>query len=129
MIAPFSSTRFAGSFDGNGHVGRNPVIADVNDYAGLFGYVAPGGIVNNLGLENVNVSGQSNVGALVGSNEGTLSSCHSTGSVNGRPSVSGSNYYKCTGGLVGKNSGMVIECTTAGTVTGSISVGGPVGED
>ena len=95
---------FAGVFDGNGHVISNLKINDTDrSQQGLFGFVGSTGPENpveikNLGLENVNVNGDSIVGALVGlmlSNGTTINitNNYSTGSVNG--------VVECAGGLVG----------------------------
>jgi hypothetical protein len=65
------------------------------------------------------VSGSSSAGGLVGSNDGSISTSFSTGTVNG-----GSN----VGGLVGWNShGNISDSYSTGTVTGGSYVGGLVG--
>jgi hypothetical protein len=112
---------FTGVFDGQGHTIRNAVINQPNnDYAGLFGYIATGGQIKNLGVVNANISGFEFVGALVGFNWGTVTSCYTTGA------VTGSNYV---GGLVGRNNGTINSCYSTGTVTvnGGTSTGGLVG--
>jgi len=89
---------------------------------GLFGYVGSGGVVKNMGLENVNVVGGWDVGGLVGQNYyGTVSNCYSTGSVSGG--------YDRVGGLVGQNYyGTVSNCYSTGSVSGGYDrVGGLVG--
>jgi len=70
------------------------------------------------------ITGEKNVGGLVGSNGllfsdcGLVTRCYSTGTVSG-------NYF--VGGLVGFNVGNVCRCYSTGTVSGSSSVGGLVG--
>jgi hypothetical protein len=67
------------------------------------------------------VSGSSNVGGLVGYNEGTVTHCYSTGAVSGMSPVRG---------LVGENyGGDVARCFSTGTVSGNESVGGLVGSN
>ena len=117
--------RFSGVFDGNNHKILNLTIDDGgagNSYLGLFGYVDDGE-VRNLGLEGGSVSGNWEVGGLVGWNTGVVTVCYFTGSVNGNSIV---------GGLVGEGEGgSISECYSAGEVIGrdalSIRVGGLVG--
>ena len=111
---------FTGSLDGQGYKIENLFINRATNYIGLFGYVGSGGVVKNVGLENVNVTGSVVVGGLVGRNwGGTVSNCYSTGF------VSGNNYV---GGLVGYNwGGTVSNSYSTGAVTGSSYVGGLVG--
>jgi uncharacterized repeat protein (TIGR02543 family) len=76
-----SSKPFGGVFDGNGYTisGYNLNTSDNN--VGLFGYVK-GGIVKNVFLESGNVKGKSNVGSIVGNNEGgVVYNCGSDGMV------------------------------------------------
>jgi hypothetical protein len=107
----------AGEFDGNGHKISNlsfnfGFVSNV----GLFGHLAPGGKVTNLGVENVNITGGDNVGGLAGYNHGTASNCYSSGTVTGGENV---------GGLVGWNDeGTVSNSYAAGNVTGTSYVGG-----
>jgi len=59
------------------------------------------------------------VGGLVGMNhDGTVSKCHSRGSVTGRHGV---------GGVVGRNDGAVHNCYSSSSVVGEGNVGGLVG--
>ena len=110
----------AGEFDGNGHKISNlsfnfDFVSDV----GLFGYLAPGGKVTQVGVEDVNITGGRNVGGLVGYIwDGTVSNCYATGDVTGSENV---------GGLVGYNHDTVSNCYASGTVTGGENVGGLVG--
>ena len=111
----------AGEFDGNGHKISNlsfnfDFVSDV----GLFGYLAPGGEVTHVGVENVDITGGRNVGGLVGYIwDGTVTDSYSTGSVSGNDDV---------GGLVAYNYyGTVSSCYASGTVTGTSHVGGLVG--
>jgi len=89
------ANEFTGSLDGRGYKIYNLYInrSDM-DYVGLFGSVGSEGVVKNVGLINVKVVGGSNVGGLVGFNNGTLSNCYSTGPVSGNGDM---------GGLVGYN--------------------------
>jgi len=112
-----------GEFDGNGHKILN-LSCDFGSVSqvGLFGYLAPGGKVTEVGVENVNITGTCWVGGLVGENFfGTVSNSYSTGS------VTTSDYD--AGGLVGWNEGTVSEAYSTCSVTGNWRVGGLVGEN
>ena len=113
--------RFTGSFNGDDHVIRNLRIdRGGEDYVGLFGRVDGGSIVS-LGLEDLEVTGDDNVGGLVGGNDdGMVSGSYATGRVTGNEDV---------GGLVGwnVNGGMVTGNYATGRVTGDEVVGGLVG--
>ena len=110
----------AGEFDGNGHkIWHLSFHSDFITGVGLFGYLGPDGKINEVGVENVDVTGSALVGGLVGSNGGTVSDSYSTGSVTGGLFV---------GGLVGINGpGTVTNSYSTGSVTGTQEVGGLVG--
>jgi hypothetical protein len=113
---------FSGVFDGQGRILSNFGIQQSgSEFVGLFAIVGPGGQIRNLGLEQVTIDGRYHVGGLVGLNQGTLTGCHSFGTVNG------SKFY--IGGLVGGNSGTITTCYATGTVGGVADVGGLVGEN
>ena len=63
-----SSTPFTGTFNGNNYTISDLFInlPTTND-VGLFGYTW-GAIIENVGLLNANITGQNNVGGLVGYN-------------------------------------------------------------
>ena len=137
----------AGEFDGNGHkISNLSFNFDFASYVGLFGCLAPGGKVIQVGVENINITGAENVGGLVGDNwEGTVSDSYATGSVTGGSNVGGlvgwnyegdvSNSHAIgsvtglvgAGGLVGENRGTVSDSYASGNVTGHYTVGGLVG--
>ena len=89
---------YEATFDGNGNVIRNlRVNRSDGKYVGLFGATGSGAFIRNVGLENANVEGRDNLGALVGRNDGgRIERAWSTGRVSG-------NTF--TGGLVGWNRG------------------------
>ena len=83
----------AGEFDGSGHTIANLSFScNFVSHVGLFGYLAPGGIVNAVCAENVDMTGRAMVGGLVGENNGSVSNSYATGRVAG---------YGSLGGLVG----------------------------
>ena len=147
---------FRTTFDGNGHTLSNLFI-DGGDYSGLFGAIGPSGVVRNVGLIDVDVTGEEHVGALAGQNDGVVGSVQSTGRVSGEVEVGGLaganlgtvtqarssamvtgmtppdffrgflNSHEGTGGLVGYNGGTIRASHAAGRVVGDGFVGGLVG--
>jgi len=80
----------AGELDGNGHKIRDlSFYFDCVTQVGLIGYLASGGVVTGVGVENADINGFAVVGALVGENEGTVSNSYSTGRVTGHSHVGG----------------------------------------
>jgi hypothetical protein len=119
---------FSGIFDGNGYTIAHLTIVG-EDYLGLFGVLASGAEIKNLGVVDVNITGSGgSVGGLVGSNGtamsgvyGIVADCYSTGSIKGDSHV---------GGLVGFNlGGTVTRCHSACSVRGNSHIGGLVGEN
>lgn len=113
------SIKYTGTFDGDGHTITGLTTPEnFGDYAGLFGCVGEGGIVQNVGLEGGSINGKYCVGGIVGYNIGTVRNCYNTGVVNGK------NY---AGGIVGDNYSTVQNCYNTGVVDGERFVGGIVG--
>jgi hypothetical protein len=142
---------FNGVFNGNDKVISGLYIsyagAGTTQYGlpiGLFG-VIDSGTVKNLGVVNVDITGDwgggivgslrvgnvfncyssgavsvvdGSVGGVVGGNGGNVTNCHFSGSVRGKNHV---------GGVVGYNGGKVTICYAEGTVDGDYYVGGVVG--
>jgi len=125
----------AGEFDGNGHIISNLKLnLDAVSPLGLFGYLILGGNITEVGVENVNVTGDAAVGGLVGYHyEGQVTDCYSTGAVeqavlriNG---AVGQPTGASAGGLVGGNDAYVGRCYATGDVNGHAWVGGLVGDN
>jgi hypothetical protein len=112
---------FVGSFDGQGYEIRDLFIdrPDESD-VGLFGIVETGGVIENVGAVNGNVSGYGNVGNLVGYNRGTVRNSHAGSNATGDMNV---------GGLVGVNDGTVSTSHCSGNAAGRDGVGGLVGRN
>jgi hypothetical protein len=172
-----SNQPFKGEFDGNGKTISHFTHKDLQEeYVGLFPYVA--GDIKNLKLvqatvvgnksgagalvgylekgnltdcsaTKVSVSGNSRVGGLAGSVEGSVTRSYSDGSVSGIQYVGGllgsfagvivtGSYSKAqvagtesVGGLIGatlKQESLVSSCYALGDVKGSLYVGGLVGQ-
>ncbi len=144
-----NDNHFMGRFDGRNHTiyGLNINRTDM-DYQGLFGSVDLSGKISNVGLIDLNVSGDRYVGGLVGENIGTVSNSYATGDVYGSGGtvgglvgfnenggtiknssahaiVLGDSSY--TGGLVGHNRHHIYDSFATGDVVGTTTVGGLVG--
>lgn len=144
---------FQGTFDGNGHTIKNLTINRPDeDHVGLFGAVYDSAKIQNLGLVDVDVTGNDDVGGLVGyavGNSIEISNCFVTGSVRGEDFVGGicgwnavyakiSNSYVDNINVVGNSLvggitgclyffGHISNCYASGSVTGNRDVGSIVG--
>jgi len=136
---------FRGALFGQGHTIHNLVINLPNATdVGLFA-CSQGSMIDSVGLENVSITGKTNVGAFVGHmDNASIQSTQSTGVVSGHTnvgglvgyslgeveyststiSVTGSDYV---GGLVGNNSGAILHCNDSSSVRGDSIVGGLMG--
>jgi|GEM_PF-381614 len=150
-----SSTEFTGEYDGGGYIIDNLYInRPSTEYIALFGKT-DATTITNIGLTNVDITGQNNVGGLVGWHNGnTVSYSYTTGSVHGENQgysfyglyvggIAGTNNggtisnsysivsvsgYGDIGGLVGNNSFSTLsKCYAAGSVSGTENTGGLVG--
>ena len=142
-------SEFSGKFDGRGYVIKNLTISRTSErYCGLFGQVKSGATINNLKLENVNVSGGEFTGAIAGTCSGNISNCTVTGKVSGAFSCAGGvfglfenglaqsiissvsvNGNENVGGFVGTiTSGTIQYCSAEGSVYGNKNIGGFVGK-
>ena len=146
---------FNSVLEGNGHTIAHLYINRSNeDVIGLFAILASNAQVQNIRLLNVNVKGDSGIGSLAGSNDGTIINVRVTGTVSGRTEVGGltssntnqiiSSFANVTvtasgnyaGGLVGGNSvtnvgsiAFISESGANGNVMGASSVGGLSGRN
>jgi len=139
--------QFTGIFDGNRHEISDLYINRPSaNYQGLFGYAyaeGPSGTIRNLGVVDVNVSGNGYVGALGGA-VGNITNSYAQGVVIGSTGVGGlcgaggnlQNVHAdvnvlgtdgTAGGLVGGALGNISNSYATGTVTGSNYVGGLAG--
>ncbi len=111
---------FTGSLDGNGFVIDGLTInREWGGQVGLFGRTS-GATLTGVALENVDITGNIETGALAGQIGGftTVSQSYATGVVRGDQVV---------GGLVGVNLGEITQSHATATVTGNESIGGLVG--
>lgn len=122
------STRFTGVFDGLGHPIANLTINQpANQYVGLFG--SSQGLLNNVHLDNLSVTGLGYVGGLTGMNWGTVANSEVQGAITGG---SGANAV-AIGGLIGASgtvrtsggiAGLIRDSYTIVTVVGGDGAGG-----
>jgi len=113
---------FSGTFDGLGHTITNltlsyPAVPDI----GLFGWIGATGIVRNVGLVGGSVLGASSVGALAGTNYGTIRNSYAGATVQAIANFAG--------GLVGANYGSakISNSYATGNITADVQAGGLVG--
>ena len=109
---------FFGSFDGQDFELSNLYInRPIQDYVGFFGAgQSGGGIVQNIGLIDVDITGQDFVGGLFGADTETITNCFVSGSVSGRDNV---------GAIVGVNFiGDISNSYSEADVSGRNAVGG-----
>ena len=115
---------YAGTFDGGGNTITGLTInQSATSNVGLFASIAEGGTVKNLTLKDVNITADSNAGAIAGENRGTIENCSVSGSV----TSSSNNSY--VGGITGWNyRGTITDCHSSATVEGKAYVGGIAGQ-
>ena len=109
------------TFDGSGHTISGLVIDKKDDYnIGLFSIIDESGTVHNLTV-NGDITGNSSVGGIAGSNDGTITGCNFRGTITSSYSV---------GGITGINNGLIAGCrVTESILTGSDGIGGIAGSN
>jgi hypothetical protein len=115
---------FNGNYNGGGYAIENLTIDISGQNIGLFGYIHEDGVVEKLGLINATISGQANIGAVAGTNMGTIQNCYVSGG-----SVSGKAAGGSIGGVAGYNDGAILNCYTTASVSGAFPIGGVVGNN
>jgi len=146
------NNHFSGIFDGQGFVIKG-ITVNADSYIGLFGYIE-NAFVNDVGIEDANYTGWSNIGGIAGySLNSVITNCYSRGLTNGNDCVgalvgySGEGtviqncfssmqhtkyqIYGSVGGLVGYNCGKLENSYFYGTINAKIfeksTTGGVVG--
>jgi hypothetical protein len=136
---------FMGTFDGQGHEIRD-LFVNRPDQNGVGLFSGQVGVIKDLGVMNVTVTGARGVGGLAGSNTGSIINCYCSGNVTGEVDAGGligyngaggmvSNSYSIggatgvssVGGLVGYNNGSIDNCYSTSRPIGGDSIGGLVG--
>ncbi len=112
-----STTKFTGSFDGDGHTISGLTIDRSTNYIAFFGY-SNSCSITELGVISTDITGGSYVSSLVGYNQtSSITKCYSGGS------ISGNSEY--TGGLIGfDNSSTILNSYSTSSISGTDYVGG-----
>ena len=114
---------FTGVFDGNDHMISNlKVHKPSSGNLGLFGVTGSTAEISNIELVNVDITGDSAMGGLVGKNHGKITNSRTTGKISAAV-----GYRYNSGGLVGYNTGLVMNSYSTIRVIGRASAGGLVG--
>ena len=122
---PIGSLRepFIGVFRGNGYTISNLTLKadNTNNNIGLFAVIGGRGRIENVGLVNVNIAGQNNVGSIVGYNSGTIINSYANGKLLAETNNGG--------GLAGRNNGgtIVNSYASVDVHANGVSAGGLVG--
>ena len=104
--------------EGNHYTISNLRITTATNYVGLFAAISENARIRNIGLLNVTITANNNVGGLVGSNAGTIVHSYVVGNrIEGNSAI---------GGLVGLNAGVV---TTSHVIVKEIIGTARVGND
>ena len=146
---------FSGTFDGNSMSISNLTISRASPRVGLFRKLGSDGEIRDLNLVDLNVTGDTIVGGMVGESRGVIDGGTLNGSVAGRYQVGGlvgllssggeirnislenvqvtearafNGRGMVIGGLAGESQGIIESSTITGSVTGINKVGGLVGE-
>ena len=141
-----------GKLDGNGKTISNLTLSRTDfEPIALFEKIDTGAIVQNLKIDNFDMTGKSDVALLVVNNFGTIKNVEVNGSIIGADIMAGiaiHNFYiiqdssadidiagiysfdvsrSYSGGIVGRNRGVIERVVTNGTISGWNSIGGVVG--
>ncbi|MFW5998823.1 MAG: GLUG motif-containing protein [Halanaerobiaceae bacterium] len=113
------SRPFTGSFDGQNYEIKDLKInRSEEEVIGLFSYIEDG-VVINLGIDTIDITGKRYVGGIVGYNKGVIKNTYTEGKINGE---------WITGGLAGWNfSGTIENSNSASEVEGIGRLGGLAG--
>lgn len=145
---------YTGTFDGSDHTINGIAIESTANYSGVFRYVGSAGVIQNVNLENLTVSGTGYTAGIAGHNYGTISNCKIYGTISATGSYTGGitgynrssgtiedcvNYCSVTtsgystsnytGGIAGYNYGTITGCVNNEAITGNSYVGGISGAD
>lgn len=120
-------SNFTGIYDGNGHkISQLTINVASSDPAGLFGVCSAGSTLINIKLDQVNVTGNTKVGALVGKSYGEIIKCSVQNGIVSNVECSGFGYPG--GGLAGEvENGFVEGCYADVQVSGKAQLGGLIG--
>ena len=117
---------FTGSYDGGEFTISNLNCTVTSGDAGLF-YFVKNGVIKNVKLNSITISGNGCVGGITATNIGaTIQNCVVT---SGSVAANSTNGFSA-GGVVGTNNGGIVKnCSASCNVSGRIHVGGVVGSN
>ncbi len=108
---------FTGTYDGGNYSIKNIVVnATDADYIGLFSAIGETGVVKNLKIEECSFLACCYVGAIAGTNAGTISNCSIT-----NVDIQGNTNYAA--GICGENTGIVDNCSVSDDVVITVKNG------
>ena len=127
-------SNFVGRFDGARHtitgltVQQGDVAYNEHRYRGLFGSISDGAVIENVSLKDASVSGNENVGGIVGAAElhSIIRNVSFSGKVHGIGNHAYNNSYGGIAGMI-KNGSRIENAYHEGTVEGNGMVGGIAG--
>ena len=117
---------FYGVFNGNGHTIHGlQIVRDDEENIGLFGYAY--GSVKNINLNDCSISGETNVGSIVGYLHGEILNCKTDGMVCASGSANRHDSY--VGGITGcvGYGGRIENCHNESNVKGGATFTGQIG--
>ena len=121
---------FNGTLDGNGFSIKNLTIYnDRTYYTGLFACIGESGVVKNLTLDNVNLTGKNFIGGIAGYAIGSITDCVVVGKIT---LLNQNSFKKFLGGIAGRAENNINGCRTQVLIIsqeaeGEMYVGGIVG--
>ena len=117
-----NANRFMGVYDGNQKtVSRLRINNASVDYVGLFGVIGAGGTIQNIDVNEVNITGRDYVGSIAGHlTGGNIKACKNSGTISGRDWVGGIAGYLISGSSVET-------CENSAAINGRDRVGGITG--
>lgn len=116
---------FKGHLDGSGFSITNISINSTEDYTGLFGAISSDASLKDITISG-EISGNSNVGGLVGLNQGTVTGCINLANVKSAKDSANID----VGGICGYNENIISDCYNNGHIQGfGVNTGGIVGSN
>ncbi len=110
VIGKDTYNQFSGHFDGNGFSITNLTYSSTtyptDRSFGLFGYLAPSAVVENLRVAGFDYTGMYTIGGIAAVNYGTIINCETQGIIK----TSG-RYGDAAGGITATNRGLIKDCT------------------
>ena len=106
---------FNGVFEGNDKTISNITMRNEDTFfTGLFAYIGTDGIVKNLKLNNMTVSGTNYIGGVCGYNLGSITNCEVSVNIS---YIKANDYKVYVGGIAGRSNGCLDNNVSYGTIT------------